>query len=307
MARKLHKKRNQPAKFGLDDGSGFATGRVSGRTPGRPKGVSKLTFKSARLAEGPYVKLASGNEETCQYGHHWQRSDDVRTCPHCYRALVQGIEPAAYVVPEPVSRPATRVAPPTPGEPPRVEPYLVRDERMERIARNRQRAEEDEPVRLRPAILTSAPNTPSATSVTAPPPLAATRRKRSDLALGDIRVVLVEPQSRMKRAAVAAHQRSGKEVRLVCKQKDINVGAIEQEILRLWTAANGRCARTGVVFDETSHWLHASLDRLDSGRGYVPGNLQIVTWFYNRTKGALSDAGLAKLVSLHFGEAAHGR
>ncbi len=39
-----------------------------------------------------------------------------------------------------------------------------------------------------------------------------------------------------------------------------------------------------------------SLDRIDSSKGYVSGNVQIVLWAYNRFKEKLSDEDAVKLL-----------
>ncbi len=56
----------------------------------------------------------------------------------------------------------------------------------------------------------------------------------------------------------------------------------------------GTCARTGIAFEPSGPWA-ASLDRVDSSRGYVAGNVQAVCWAYNRAKGASTDAVVLRL------------
>lgn len=56
---------------------------------------------------------------------------------------------------------------------------------------------------------------------------------------------------------------------------------------RLMREQNGRCALTGTPFDEVSQVDRVSLDRIDCGRGYAEGNVQLTTVFANRARGTL--------------------
>lgn len=55
---------------------------------------------------------------------------------------------------------------------------------------------------------------------------------------------------------------------------------------------NGYCERTGIQFEllrfinelYKTNPLAPSVDRIDNTKGYHPGNVQIVTWFYNNMK-----------------------
>jgi len=53
----------------------------------------------------------------------------------------------------------------------------------------------------------------------------------------------------------------------------------------------GECAITGIPFDFSRQSRHSnsfspSIDRIDSKKGYIEGNVQIVCWIYNRAKSA---------------------
>jgi len=77
------------------------------------------------------------------------------------------------------------------------------------------------------------------------------------------------------------------------KQRDIADFTITAELLHdLWVKQEGRCAISGVVL--THHLdgsgrkdFNASIDRIDSQMGYVPGNVQLVAYRVNTLKGAL--------------------
>lgn len=66
----------------------------------------------------------------------------------------------------------------------------------------------------------------------------------------------------------------------------------------------GYCARTGQKFDmiplgNRKRKPNApSIDRIDSSKGYIKGNIQIVTWAYNTAKHDRSDEDLFRLAEL---------
>jgi len=56
-------------------------------------------------------------------------------------------------------------------------------------------------------------------------------------------------------------------------------------LFELWDSQNGRCAYSGLPLSiETNHPHKVSLDRIDSTRGYLVGNLQLVSTTINRMK-----------------------
>jgi hypothetical protein len=197
--------------------------------------------------------------------------DLTRTCPHCFRAYSRGLDPKTITVPS-LSTPSDSILV---GDASAHGAALLKspaDKRIEAVDRYDTTPREKTTYRVeRLPILKST-------------------------VLG-----LSAPKTRMERNAIAAHLRSGKEIRVVCKDKDIDLRQLKSEIAALWERQHGCCARTGIPFDESSHWLHASLDRIDSAKGYIPGNLQSVTWFYNRTKGTIADEDFVYLARLHFG------
>lgn len=94
-------------------------------------------------------------------------------------------------------------------------------------------------------------------------------------------------------AATAIHTvayANGQTVLTTIKNKTIGFSRneLEQEIAYLLERQHGRCALTGYEFkaeDRNPH-LRPSLDRIDSTRGYIPGNLQVVTRAANFYKSA---------------------
>lgn len=74
---------------------------------------------------------------------------------------------------------------------------------------------------------------------------------------------------------------------------------IEVEYLEdLWEAQNGRCAITGVrMTTRFGSLFAASPDRIDSSRGYVKGNVQLVSKAANLAKGAASDVELREWIN----------
>lgn len=68
---------------------------------------------------------------------------------------------------------------------------------------------------------------------------------------------------------------------------DFNI--TKQDLIDLWDKQNGRCAVTGVIMKHKWNSVRsASLDRIDSGKGYVQGNVHLVCQFVNLGKGSHS-------------------
>jgi hypothetical protein len=91
-------------------------------------------------------------------------------------------------------------------------------------------------------------------------------------------------------AMLTAEYANGQTVSRIVKEKEIGFtrSELEVEIIRLLAKQEKRCALTGYDFTrrtENPH-LKMSLDRKDSSRGYVPGNLQVVTRAANFYKSA---------------------
>lgn len=69
---------------------------------------------------------------------------------------------------------------------------------------------------------------------------------------------------------------------------------IDAEYLaELWEKQNGRCAVSGVVLTHHNDGsgrkeFNASIDRIDSTQGYIPGNVQLVAYRVNVLKHSLS-------------------
>jgi hypothetical protein len=68
----------------------------------------------------------------------------------------------------------------------------------------------------------------------------------------------------------------------------------EEYLTKLWNVQGGKCAITGHIMSRLAGHgnssvleTNASIDRIDSNKGYVPGNVQWVCWRVNRMKGAM--------------------
>ena len=74
---------------------------------------------------------------------------------------------------------------------------------------------------------------------------------------------------------------------------------IEVEYLEaLWETQGGRCALTGVqMTTKFGSLFAASPDRIDSSRGYVKGNVQLVSKAANLAKGSASDEDLREWIA----------
>jgi hypothetical protein len=73
-------------------------------------------------------------------------------------------------------------------------------------------------------------------------------------------------------------------------RRKLEVGIDLQYLKNLWDAQDGKCAISGLIMDHTrnprKHNLYnASLDRINSSKGYIIGNVQWLCWMVNRMKG----------------------
>ncbi len=71
-----------------------------------------------------------------------------------------------------------------------------------------------------------------------------------------------------------------------CKARKIGFDLDELYIQKLLEAQNNRCALSGIKFDKEKHKI--SIDRIDSGVGYIRGNIQLVIFEINRMKSDLN-------------------
>ena len=90
-----------------------------------------------------------------------------------------------------------------------------------------------------------------------------------------------------------------KNARSHAKQKNRLVTVTLQDLKEQWEKQNGVCPYTGwkldprtKVNDSGRHMRRASLDRIDSNRGYEPGNIQFVAWIANVAKCDFQDCEL---------------
>lgn len=100
------------------------------------------------------------------------------------------------------------------------------------------------------------------------------------------------------RSGVSSVDRAGQTIDSVVKDKAISFETredLEDEIADLIARQGRRCALTGYDFDRPSinPHLKPSHDRNDSGRGYQPGNLLVVTQAANFYKSASDGADWA--------------
>jgi len=125
--------------------------------------------------------------------------------------------------------------------------------------------------------------------------LEARRRKAITADVVDIADQFEEDIRRMAGTAVAtARNANGQLVLTTVKAKDIGFAReeLEDEIADLLRLQRGICSLTGFAFVKrhANPHLRPSLDRIDSSRGYVRGNLQVVTRAANFYKSASDDA-----------------
>jgi hypothetical protein len=71
----------------------------------------------------------------------------------------------------------------------------------------------------------------------------------------------------------------------------------EEMIRTLYEQQEGRCALSEHLLDIQDKRWRPSLDRIDSSKGYVAGNMQLVAWIVNRSKSKFSDAAFREVCS----------
>lgn len=79
---------------------------------------------------------------------------------------------------------------------------------------------------------------------------------------------------------------NGQQVLRTVKIKETTLDEASLHILlrKLLLEQNYKCKITGRALVIGDHWLKPSPDRIDSNRGYLPGNIQITTWAANMAK-----------------------
>lgn len=76
----------------------------------------------------------------------------------------------------------------------------------------------------------------------------------------------------------------------------------------LWDKQEGKCAVTGLAMQHTARVgrtvppndFKASIDRIDSEKGYTPDNVRLVCWFINDWKKNRSDDTLLQLIKIAY-------
>lgn len=72
-----------------------------------------------------------------------------------------------------------------------------------------------------------------------------------------------------------------------------------ENLYDIWVEQNGRCAYSGMPLSiETNHPHTVSLDRTDSSKGYVRGNLKLLSWSVNKMKQDLKEDEFLELCFL---------
>jgi len=109
----------------------------------------------------------------------------------------------------------------------------------------------------------------------------------------------------VKTAATTAAAANGQVVERIVKVKEVRFAHtkdFEDYVTALVVSQDGACAITGLTLqydgDDEDPELLCSLDRIDSGGHYEPGNLQVVCKFANRWKNDGDNATFRRLISL---------
>lgn len=81
-------------------------------------------------------------------------------------------------------------------------------------------------------------------------------------------------------------RRYAKELFQAAKSRGIQFDLKSSDINDLWLKQNRRCALSGIElkFKDPDEYIAASIDRIDSSKGYTPDNIQIVSRKINKMK-----------------------
>ena len=78
-------------------------------------------------------------------------------------------------------------------------------------------------------------------------------------------------------------------IRATKKGKDISIEIVQEYIEKLYEDQGGSCAISGLEMAmETNDVKSLSIDRIDSSKGYIPGNVQLVCGIINNMKNEYS-------------------
>ena len=109
----------------------------------------------------------------------------------------------------------------------------------------------------------------------------------------------------MASRAMTVSLHGGKETISIAKLKEYGFsskGEMEEYLRKVLENSEGLCALSGIPFilegENGDPETQASLDRIDSAKGYIRGNLQIVCRFINRWKSDATDAHFLHLLQL---------
>ena len=74
------------------------------------------------------------------------------------------------------------------------------------------------------------------------------------------------------------------------EKKGIDFCITTQDIYDVWPKG-GKCAVSGIKLDASKGYRNSSpaLDRIDPTKGYVPGNIRLISGFVNNAKGDMPD------------------
>ena len=79
-----------------------------------------------------------------------------------------------------------------------------------------------------------------------------------------------------------------------------------QDLKEQWDKQNGRCAYTNVKLEHVGDHNHqASLDRIDSSKGYIKGNIQWTSVTCNHAKNGMAHDGMVEFLNCVRGGRSH--
>lgn len=96
------------------------------------------------------------------------------------------------------------------------------------------------------------------------------------------------------------------------KKRDPNYDITIEDLLLQWNQQNGICVYSGVKLnhpkDGGSNMIKASLDRIDSSKGYIKGNIQFISISCNHAKNSMTHEEMlefCEIISNHYKKKIH--
>jgi hypothetical protein len=94
--------------------------------------------------------------------------------------------------------------------------------------------------------------------------------------------------------ASEAHKRARRRAR----ERGIEFSLTARDVQALYESTKGRCELTSITFENSGPFC-ASIDRINSGRGYLVGNVRLVCWAVNNALNKWGDGVFSRIATAY--------